>query len=150
MNRFVKVNFHLFCALSFFSCGTAMMDYFLVYPSRMIVGEDEFIQYHALLEAAILPVSVLPFFLITIQNALLFWKRPKSVTLTIVAVSMTCLLLDWASSIFVQIPMNLELNNGKDVVLIEKVMTTNWGRIVLEITQAVLVLVMMIKAGKDE
>jgi len=46
--------------------------------------------------------------------------------------------------------MNLELNHGKDIVLIEKVMSTNWGRIGLEITQVVLVFIMMIKGGTDE
>ena len=46
--------------------------------------------------------------------------------------------------------MNLELNHGKDIVLIEKVMSTNWGRIGLEITQVVLVFIMMIKGGADE
>ena len=68
MKTLSKINFHLFCGLSFFSCGTAMMDYFLVYPSRAIVGDREFVQYHSLLEAAILPVSVMPFLLITIQS----------------------------------------------------------------------------------
>src|SRR5687768_3209751 len=67
-----KLNFHLFCALTFFSFGTAMMDYFLVYPSRAIVGDKEFIAYHTLLENAILPINVLPFFIITIQNVFLF------------------------------------------------------------------------------
>lgn len=149
MNRVGKINFHLFCALTFFSFGTAMMDYFLVYPSRAIVGAAEFVDYHALLEAAILPVSVLPFFVITIQNLVLFWFRPQAVSQWLVLASLVCLLLDWASSIFIQIPMNLQLNNGKSTELIQAVMDTNWGRIFLETTQAVLVLVMMIKGGKD-
>jgi len=84
MKTLSKINFHLFCGLSFFSCGTAMMDYFLVYPSRAIVGDREFVQYHSLLEAAILPVSVMPFLLITIQNVFLFWSRPKSISRAVV------------------------------------------------------------------
>jgi hypothetical protein len=150
MNRFGKLNFHLFCALSFFSCGTAMMDYFLVYPSRAIVGTGEFVAYHALLEAAILPVSVVPFLIITLQNIALMWWRPARVSRIWVRVSLVCLLLDWASSIFIQIPMNLQLNEGKDMMLIESVMSTNWGRIILEVTQAVVVLVMMVKGGRDD
>lgn len=150
MNTVGKVNFHLFCALSFFSFGTAMMDYFLVYPSRAIVGASEFVQYHALLEATILPVSVVPFVIITIQNVLLFWSRPKLVSRGLVIASVICLLLDWASSIFIQIPMNIELGHGKDIALIEEVMKTNWGRVVLESVQAIVVLVMMVKGGADE
>jgi hypothetical protein len=145
-----KLNFHLFCALSFFSFGTAMMDYFLVYPSRAIVGNNEFVAYHALLEAAILPVSVLPFFIITIQNVFLFWSRPARIERGLVVVSLCCLLLDWASSIFIQIPMNLQLNEGKDLALIQQVIDTNWGRIFLESLQAILVLVMMVKGGYEE
>ena len=126
-----------------------MMDYFLVYPSRAIVGDEEFVAYHALLESAILPVSVIPFFIITIQNVFLFWSRPANVEKGLVVVSLCCLLLDWASSIFVQIPMNLQLNNGKDMALIQEVIDTNWGRVFLESVQVLSVLVMMIKGGSD-
>ena len=142
-----KLNFHLFCALSFFSFGTAMMDYFLVYPSRLIVGADEFVAYHALLEGAILPISVLPFFIITIQNVVLFWSRPPKVEKALVVVSLTCLLFDWGISALVQIPMNLRLNEGKDVLLIQKVMDSNWERVFLESVQAVAALTMMVKGG---
>ncbi|MBT1697128.1 hypothetical protein KK083_09595 [Fulvivirgaceae bacterium PWU4] len=145
-----KLNFHIFCALSFFSFGTAMMDYFLVYPSRAIVGNEEFVAYHALLETAILPVSVVPFFIITVQNVFLFWFRPANVEKGLVVVSLCCLLFDWASSIFVQIPMNLQLNEGKDITLIQEVMDTNWDRVFLESTQAFFVLIMMVKGGSNE
>ena len=145
-----KLNFYVFCALSQFSFGTAMMDYFLVYPSRALVGNEEFVAYHALLEGAIIPVSVVPFFIITIQNVFLFWSRPANVEKGLVVVSLCCLLLDWLSSIFIQIPMNLQLNQGKDMALIEEIMVTNWGRVFLESTQAVTVLVMMLKGGANE
>jgi len=145
-----RVNFHLFCALSLFSFGTALMDYFLVYPSRAIVGEHEFVAYHALLEKAILPVSVLPFFIITIQNVFLLWFRPANVETGLVVVSLCCLLLDWILSILVQIPMNLRLNEGKNLALIQEVIDTNWERVFLESTQAFFVIVMMVKGGSKE
>ncbi|HEX6224326.1 MAG TPA: hypothetical protein VFZ52_07945 [Chryseolinea sp.] len=144
-----RINFHAFCALSFFSFGTAMMDYFLVYPSRAIVGEHEFVSYHALLENAIIPVSVLPFLIITIQNIFLFWSRPANVEKGLIVVSLSCLLLDWASSILVQIPLNLQLNNGKNMMLIQQVIDTNWGRVFLESLQAFFVLIMMMKGGSS-
>ena len=132
-----------FYALTFYSYGTAMMDYFLVYPSRAIVGAAEFVAYHALLEDRILPVSVLPFLLITILNVLLLWQRPTGVSKGFVWASLVCLLLDWASSILVQIPMNLQLNAGKDPVLIQRVMDTNYGRIFLESAQALLAFILL-------
>lgn len=139
---------NLFIALSLFSYGTAMMDYFLVYPSRLIVGEPEFISYHSLLEERILPISVIPFALMTILNVVLVWKRPTFVAGTLVWLSMICLLLDWVSSLTLQIPMNLQLNHGKDTALIQSVMDTNYGRIFLETAQAFIAFLMMCKYKK--
>lgn len=135
----------LFFALTFFSYGTAMMDYFLVYPSRALVGSAEFVAYHALLEERILPISVLPFGLLTILNGWLLWRRPDSLPKELVGASFSCLLLDWASSVFIQIPRNLQLSDGKDPVLIQQVMDTNYGRIFLESAQAILTFLILHK-----
>jgi hypothetical protein len=145
MKRSNAIVLILFALLSWFSYGTAMMDYFLVYPSRMIVGAEEFVAYHALLEDAILPVSVMPFFIITILNGVLLWRRPPHVSGVLLWISFIALLLDWASSIFIQIPMNIELNTGKNEALIQQVMDTNWGRIFLESLQAVVVFFIMLR-----
>jgi uncharacterized membrane protein len=134
----------LFIAITFFSYGTAMMDYFLVYPSRMIIREQEFVAYHALLEERIIPISVIPFAVLTVLNVLLLWFRPVQIPRRYVWLSLVCLFLDWLSSIFLQIPMNLQLNEGKDIVLIQQVMDTNWGRVVLESAQAVIALLMLL------
>lgn len=127
-----------FIGFTFFSYGTAMMDYFLVYPSRLIVGEREFMAYHTLLEKRIIPISVIPFALLTLLNIslLLLWL-PRTIKWLVWA-SMICLLLDWTSTIFIQIPMNVQLGQGKDQELIQQVMDTNWGRIFLESLQAAL------------
>jgi hypothetical protein len=138
--------FSLFCVLSAYSYGTAMMDYFLVYPSRLIVGENEFVTYHALLENSIIPISVLPFLVITLLNFLLLWYRPAFVSGRLLWFSLVCLILDWLSSALLQIPMNLELNHGKNNELIQHVMDTNWGRVILETAQFIIVLVMLSKA----
>lgn len=135
-----------FVAASFFSYGTAMMDYFLVYPSRAIVGAQEFVAYHALLEERILPISVVPFALLTLLNLLLCWLRPRSVPRGLVWASLACLVLDWISTILFQIPMNLQLGSGKDPALIQHIMDTNWGRILLETAQAALAFGIMQKA----
>jgi hypothetical protein len=139
-------SFSLFCVLSAYSYGTAMMDYFLVYPSRLIVGENEFVAYHALLENMIIPISVLPFLVITLLNFLLLWYRPAFVSGRLLWFSFVCLILDWLSSALLQIPMNLELNHGKNLKLIQHVMDTNWGRVILESAQFIIVLVMLANA----
>lgn len=129
---------HAFLALTFFSYGTAMMDYFLIYPSRQLVGTSEFVAYHALLEERIIPISVVPFALLTLSNLLLVWFRPVGVPKSLVWASLVCLGIDWISTAFVQIPMNLQLGAGKDPALIQRVMDTNWLRVVLESGQALL------------
>src|SRR5687768_578443 len=121
MKKWEGIVFAAFCALSFYSFGTALMDYFLVYPSRAIVGEAEFVSYHQLLEQAILPISVFPFLLTTILNVILLFRMLPSVSKALLWASFICLILDWLSSIFIQIPMNLELNNGKNIALIQQV-----------------------------
>ncbi len=139
---------HAFFAATFFSYGTAMMDYFLVYPTRLLVGADEFVAYHALLEARIIPISVVPFALLTVLNALLVRFRPVGVSKTLVWASLLCLIAGWASSAFVQIPANLQLSDGKNVALIQHVMDTNWGRVVLESAQALPAFVMLSRMAR--
>jgi hypothetical protein len=145
MTHFRVILLTAFVCLSFFSYGTAMMDYFLVYPSRTIVGADEFVAYHALLENAIIPISVIPFFIITLLNIVLVWIKPEPVSRKLIIFSLVCLGIDWLSTIFMQIPMNLELNAGKNEVLIQHVMDTNWGRVVLESAQAAAAYYMLIQ-----
>lgn len=125
--------------MSFFSFGTAMMDYFLVYPSRYIVGENEFIAYHNLLEAAIWPVSVAPFLLIIVLNAILVWNTPEGVAKKFLVISLILLLLDFLSTVLMQAPWNMQLANGKNIELMQKITDTNWIRVFLETAQAAVV-----------
>lgn len=133
----------LFIATTFYSYGTAMMDYFLLYPTRALVGEAEFAAFHTKLGELILPISVFPFLLLTILNVLLFWWRPESIPRGLVWASFMCLLLDWLSTVFIQIPLNLQLNEGRDEAVMEQVWNTNWIRVVLETSQALLAFQML-------
>lgn len=135
--------FLTFSLLSFYSFGTAMMDYFLLYPSRYLVGVNEFIPYHKLLESAILPVSVFPFLLVTILNVFLIWFRPPHVSKGLIWASLICLVLDVISTALFQAPWNFELSEGKNVALMQKITDTNWIRVFLEIAQVIFVFVMI-------
>jgi hypothetical protein len=137
--RILNFVFVLFCTMSFFSAGTAMMDYFLVYPSRFIVGENEFVAYHKLLEKAIWPISVGPFLLIIVLNVLLVFKTPQHVSRNLLKVSLVLLLLDFLSTVLLQAPWNYELANGKNVELMQKISDTNWFRVFLEVTHVIVV-----------
>jgi hypothetical protein len=141
--QFGLILFVLFCLFSFYSFGTAMMDYFLLYPSRFLVGESEFVQYHQFLESAILPISVFPFLIVIIFNIAVFWFRPLHISKKLLWMSLVCLLIDLASTILFQAPWNFELSEGKDIVLMQKITDTNWLRVFLETTQIVLVFLML-------
>lgn len=135
--------FIIFCLLSFYSYGTAMMDYFLLYPSRFIVGEKEFSEYHKLLEAAIFPISVFPFLAIIILNAILLGLTPAHVSKRLLWMSMICLTLDFLSTVFFQAPWNMQLSEGKNIALMQKITDTNWARVFLESAQAIIVFIML-------
>jgi hypothetical protein len=141
----IQIIFLIFCSLSFYSYGTAMMDYFLVYPSRFLVGEKEFIAYHQLLEAAIWPISVLPFLVIIILNGFLLWKGAESDSRKMLAISLVLLVLDFMSTVLMQAPWNYQLANGKDLVLMQKITDTNWLRVFLESAQVAVVFKMLLK-----
>ena len=123
-----------------------MMDYFLVYPSRYVVGTNEFIAYHQLLESAIIPVSVFPFLLIIVFNILLIWFRPSLVPKNLIWASLVCLLLDFISTALFQAPWNLELSEGKNIALMQKITDTNWVRVFLEIAQVIIVFIMLLRS----
>lgn len=145
-----RIIFLIFCALSFYSYGTAMMDYFLVYPSRFIVGEKEFIAYHNLLEAAIWPISVAPFLVIIILNGFLLWKGANSDSRKMLTLSLVLLVLDFLSTVLMQAPWNYQLANGKDIALMQKITDTNWIRVFLETVQVIIVFTMMLKTTRNE
>ncbi len=149
-NRIAYWTITLFIGCTFYSYGTAMMDYFLVYPSRMLIGEEEFVAYHALLDERIMPISVYPFVMLTVLNIILFWFRPARIPKGLVLACLICLLLDWISTIFIQIPMNLQLNEGKDAAIITSIMETNWGRVVLESFQMLIALNMLWRLSRND
>jgi hypothetical protein len=123
-----------------------MMDYFLVYPSRYLVGPNEFLAYHQLLESAIIPVSVFPFLLIIVFNILLIWFRPTHVQRNLIWASLVCLSLDFISTALFQAPWNLELSEGKNIALMQKISDTNWVRVFLEIGQVIIVFMMLLRS----
>lgn len=153
-SRFSLMLFILFCLLSFYSYGTAMMDYFMLYPSRFFVGESEFVQYHQFLESAIMPISVFPFLVIIVMNILIFWFRPPYIPGKLLWISFACLIIDLLSTVLIQAPWNFELSEGKNIVLMEKITNTNWLRVILETSQVLVVFFMlkhfMFTAIRDE
>ncbi|MGE8723236.1 hypothetical protein ACO2KH_18035 [Leptospira terpstrae] len=150
LSKEIRYIFLVFCALSFYSYGTAMMDYFLVYPSRFLIGEKEFIVYHKLLEAAIWPISVIPFLVIISLNAFLLTKALSKELRKLLLVSLSLLILDFLSTILLQAPWNEQLSAGKNIVLMQKISDTNWGRVFLETAQVGVVFKLLVNFNSSQ
>ncbi|MGF7215094.1 hypothetical protein GGR92_001234 [Spirosoma lacussanchae] len=134
-----------FCALAFYSYGTAMMDYFVAYPSRALMGVPNFVTYHALHEQRMIPEHIIPFLLLTILNGLIIWKRPAGISGWLLWVSLVCLLIDWLLMLFVPMSATLPstLPEEQGHTLMRLVIDTNNGRILLESVHTVLAFIML-------
>ena len=133
----------VFIALAFYGIGAAMMDSFVVYHTWKFVGESEFSTMHKESGSRIVPFFVLPMLLMTVFLILQFWHRPISITRKHVWAMLICTIIPWLSSAFIQIPMQVKLDNGKDQVLLQQLISTDWIRVIPSWILAVLVFAMI-------
>lgn len=120
----------LFFMLSFYCFGAGMLDSFALYHSWLFVGEDEFAAVHQAAGQRIVLIFVLPTFVLTIITILLFWYRPSIIPKYLIWMALGCQLVSWLSSAFIQIPIQLELDKGKDEALLNRLISTDWIRII--------------------
>jgi hypothetical protein len=120
----------LFFALAFYGFGAGMMDSFAIYPTWRLVGPDEFAAFHKVAGARIQVVFVLPLLIMTLLEVLMLWHRPVTIPRWLVWIALTLTLIPWLSSAFIQIPIQVALDNGKDDALLERLIITDWIRII--------------------
>jgi hypothetical protein len=120
----------VFIALAFYGIGAAMMDSFVVYHTWKFVGASEFATMHQESGSRIVPFLVFPMLLMTVFLILQFWHRPTSITRKHVWAMLICTIIPWLSSAFIQIPMQGKLDNGKNDVLLQQLISTDWIRVV--------------------
>ena len=133
-----------FFMLSFYGLGAGMMDSFVVYHTWRFIGDAEFSQAHIASGSRIVPVFVLPLLVMTIFLVLMFWHRPRVISREMLWASLVCAIISWLSSAFIQIPMQAQLSQGKDVALLNELIYTDWIRIIPHWIMMVIV-AMMIK-----
>ena len=107
-----------------------MMDSFVVYHTWRFVGEAEFINMHIESGSRIVPFFVMPTMVMTIFLVLQFWHRPKVVTRKQVWLALSCVIIAWISSAFIQIPMQIELDKGRNEELLNMLIVTDWIRVI--------------------
>lgn len=133
-----------FFMLSFYGLGAGMMDSFVVYHTWKFIGAVEFAEAHRASGSRIVPIFVFPMLLMTIFLILMFWHRPTVISRKMLWMSLICTVIPWLSSAFIQIPMQGQLSQGKNVALLNELIYTDWIRIIPHWIMMVIV-AMMIK-----
>lgn len=141
-----KIYFTLQFALLFYVAGAAFVESFVNYPTWRLIGAAEFKAYHNALSSGIIPFMVIPWFVEIISTFALMRFRPHAVPLKAIVVSQILNLIALASSIFIQIPIQLNLGeNGQSLPEIERLITTDAIRWVPLILKMVIYLWLMLR-----
>lgn len=122
--------FFMFCLLAIYCFGAGIMDGFVIYHGWRFVGDAEFVPVHKEMGARIVALLVLPMLVCTILAVLLFWCRPALLPKKFVWMAIACLAVGWLSSAFIQIPIQGQLDEGKNMELLNKLIVTDWIRVV--------------------
>ena len=119
-----------FLVLSFYCFGAGVIDSFAMYHSWLFVGEEEFAMVHQQSGQRILLFFVFPTLVLTIITIMMFWHRPVIIPKRLLWFAFSCQMISWISSAFIQIPIQMQLDSGKDIELLNKLITTDWIRII--------------------
>lgn len=96
------------------------------YPAFRFIAEQQFLDFHQHHTRSI-TLIVMPLMLVELAIAgFLLYQYGWSELIPLMLV-----LLIWASTFFIQIPLHHQLGEGKNLALIEKLVTTNWIRTIL-------------------
>jgi hypothetical protein len=145
-----KFHFNLlFFVLSFYCFGAGMMDGFIIYDGWRYVGNEEFSVMHMAMGKRIVLLFVLPMAILLVLNILLYWFRAAAIPKSWVTMALVSQLAGWLSSIFIQIPIQLELDKGKDEALLEKLIYTDWLRFIAWMLYIVIVISMLYRINKS-
>ncbi|MDQ3749355.1 MAG: hypothetical protein M3367_10150 [Acidobacteriota bacterium] len=143
-------------ALMFYTFGAGMIDNYVIYPTFSVVGENEFVAFRHVFSPRIVALLVVPLILRFVFSVLLLWLRPKAIHLWHVWLFLFCQIVSWISTFAVQLPIQFELDKGKNPELIQKLIDSIWLRTTMNIACAAIMIWMMflvirsLASGKNE
>ena len=129
----------LFILFVFYCYGAGMVDYFGVYESWKLVGENEFAVLHGFQGNRIVNIFVLPSAIMTIFNILVVIFPAPYVNKRLQWYALIAYAFDWIFSFTMQIPIQIELSQGKSMSLIDELLRTNWWRFAADTIQFLIV-----------
>jgi hypothetical protein len=135
----------VFMALAFYVFGASMMGSFVIYHTWRFVGEADFVKMHIESGNRIVSFFVLPTLIMTVFLVLQFWHRPRIVPRSLIWSALICTIIPLLSSAFIQIPMQIKLDQGQDNYLLEQLILTDWIRVIPSFGLAIAVFIMIRK-----
>jgi hypothetical protein len=141
--------FFIFSFLAIYCFGAGIMDGFVIYHGWRFVGKAEFIQMHKETGARIVGLFVLPMLVCTIFTVLLFWFRPALLPKKLVWMAIACQAVGWLSSAFIQIPIQGQLDEGKNMELLNKLIVTDWIRVAASLAFISVVISMVLQVCRS-
>lgn len=105
------------------------MEGFVNYRTWGLIGAEEFRDYHQALSPLIIRTMVIPIAIKSVLVILLLWFRPGFLPRWAVFFAVGFELLNWISTITIQIPIQMQLSeSGLSQVLLDKLIATDWIR----------------------
>jgi hypothetical protein len=130
-------------ALTFYTLGAGIIDNYVIYPTFSTVGENEFVTFRAVFTPRIVALLVVPLVLRSVFSVLLLWFRPAAIRAWHVWLFLVFQAVAWISTFTVQIPIQLELDKGKNPELIQNLIDSIWLRTSMSVAGAAIMLWMM-------
>jgi hypothetical protein len=143
---FITWHFIFFTALTFYTLGAGYLEAFVNYPLWHIIGKtDQWIDYHVALGPRIILALAFPTLVLSlISNVLLLFFKPPEITRWQVWITLLLLAVGILSTLFIQIPIQVRLDQGYNEALVDQLISTSfWLREVMAAIRCCLVAWMM-------
>jgi nitric oxide reductase large subunit len=140
--RFVSWHFIFFTALAFYTLGAGYLEAFVNYPLWHIIGKsDQWINYHVALGPRIILALAFPTLVLSlISNILLLFFKPPEIPRWLVWCTLLLLLVGILSTAFIQIPIQVRLDQGYNEALVNRLISTSfWLRELMAAARSILV-----------
>ena len=124
-HKISSIVFSIYILLSFYVFGGGVVNALVAYKTWRWVGPEEFPKFHHVDGELIIPFFVIFFFLSFIPQILLFWFRPMVIPKWVVAVALLFNLITLISTISVQIPIQIKLDQAFSLELINDLIRTD-------------------------
>ena len=133
----------LFILFSIYCYGAGMMDYFAIYEPWKLIDENIFARFHQYQGSRVIMLFVIPSAVMTLLNLLAIIFPVSYVKRRWIILSFIAYCFDWIFSFTMQIPIQLKLEQAKDMRLINELLFTNWFRFAADTLQFLFVLILM-------